>query len=181
MVLAKCSICGLEYQQPFERTFLGELVQRDSRIYGINLRFMLVLSLCNDVLPRTDDQNSTYEGASPDELALVKAAAASNVVLKEKRQKIWVLDELGTEKEYEVLVFFPFSPEKKRVSVLVKYNGTILLMVKGADQVVLPMCTSESLLEKAHEDIASFAMQVTNLPTTQFEKILYLASPLIQN
>jgi magnesium-transporting ATPase (P-type) len=163
MVLAKCSIRGLEYCQPFEDKIIGKLEKCDSHNFLDSRRFLLVLALCNDVLPATGtlSNNSLYEGASPDELALVKVAAANNIILKEKRHKLWFINELGIEKEYEVLNFFPFSPETKRVSVLLKNNNTYILMVKGADQVVLPMCTSESLMKNVCDDITSFAMEVT--------------------
>jgi P-type E1-E2 ATPase len=41
---------------------------------------------------------------------------------------------------YEVLAEFPFDSDRKRMSVIVKYENKHILMTKGADNVMIPRC-----------------------------------------
>jgi len=51
---------------------------------------------------------------------------------------------IGKEEEYEVLNILDFNNERKRMSVIVKYNGKITLYCKGADSVVFARLSDES-------------------------------------
>ena len=51
-----------------------------------------------------------------------------------------VNDHTGKTEDYEILAEIPFDSTRKRMSLLVKYEGQILLMCKGADSIMLPRC-----------------------------------------
>ena len=42
------------------------------------------------------------------------------------------------EEVYEILAEFPFDSTRKRMSLMVRSQGTIYLMCKGADSIILP-------------------------------------------
>ena len=119
------------------------------------LRAMLV---CNTVVPsrkseeqrekdrkkRAADANPysaqevEYTSSSPDELSLVQFAAAVGFVLEERAGQT-LKGRIGVERQtWEVLGVCEFSSVRKRMSVIVQDSGgEIILLMKGADDVVL--------------------------------------------
>ena len=86
----------------------------------------------------------TYQASSPDELALVKAAAEIGVVFKQRHHSDILIEHqtaiATTYKEsYKILTEFPFDSTRKCMSVLAEdqRTGRILLITKGADNVML--------------------------------------------
>ncbi|KAF4720266.1 hypothetical protein FOZ63_018146, partial [Perkinsus olseni] len=129
--------------------------------------FMLTCAICNTVIPEATNMSPIgvrFEGASPDEEALVETAARAGYILvgrnanyvtlrisrstpERKAQREW------HEITFKVLDVNEFTSERKRMSVLVQMlkvvetdngdtthvpdeNGSMLL-VKGADDVVM--------------------------------------------
>ena len=43
---------------------------------------------------------------------------------------------LGQKTNIEVLRFFEFNSDRKRASVIIRHNGVIKLMIKGADSII---------------------------------------------
>ncbi|RHZ32140.1 hypothetical protein DYB31_000347 [Aphanomyces astaci] len=128
--------------------------------------FLTVLAVCHTVLPETpslmtsirpsdvdSDQVSkadcsdpaltavTYSAASPDEQALVCAAAFFKYAFVSRTQKttsVRIHDSLVT---FDTLAILEFNSTRKRMSVVVRSNSpsrTIYLFTKGADGVVMP-------------------------------------------
>ena len=83
------------------------------------------------------DHNYRYEGPSPDEICLVDIAASlgykflkttnegKNVQIWEKVEKIKVLQQ------------FEFNSKRKRSSIIIEHEGTIKMLIKGADSAIL--------------------------------------------
>ena len=73
--------------------------------------FLVLLSVCHTVIPETDDAGAIYyNAASPDEKALVEAAAKYGYVFVARRPEsvtIRVLD--GSEQTYEILNVIEFT------------------------------------------------------------------------
>jgi len=45
--------------------------------------------------------------------------------------------------EYEILKEFPFDSDRKRMTLIVKYQGRYILMCKGADSIMYPRISKE--------------------------------------
>ncbi|XP_074588243.1 phospholipid-transporting ATPase 1-like [Curcuma longa] len=102
--------------------------------------FFLALATCNTVVPilvETPDPSVKlidYQGESPDEQALVYAAAAYGFMLVERTSGHIVVDVLGERQRFNVLGLHEFDSDRKRMSVVIGFpDKTIKLFVKGAD------------------------------------------------
>ncbi|XP_062211113.1 phospholipid-transporting ATPase 1-like isoform X2 [Phragmites australis] len=102
--------------------------------------FFLALATCNTIVPMITDGADPkkkvidYQGESPDEQALVSAAAAYGFVLVERTSGHIVIDVLGEKQRYEVLGLHEFDSDRKRMSVIIGCpDKTVMLFVKGAD------------------------------------------------
>lgn len=73
-----------------------------------------------------------YEGASPDETALVVACRRYGVVYRDFKDGYHVIGYLGQEESYEVLQILEFDADRKRMSVVVRYSSDVVaILVKG--------------------------------------------------
>ncbi|KAG0489547.1 hypothetical protein HPP92_006410 [Vanilla planifolia] len=106
--------------------------------------FFLALATCNTIVPivtETDDPEVRlidYQGESPDEQALVYAAAAYGFVLIERTSGHIVIDALGQRQRFDILGLHEFDSDRKRMSVIVGFpDKTVKVFVKGADNSML--------------------------------------------
>uniref|UniRef100_A0A0E0NUG2 Phospholipid-transporting ATPase n=1 Tax=Oryza rufipogon TaxID=4529 RepID=A0A0E0NUG2_ORYRU len=102
--------------------------------------FFLALATCNTIVPLILDGPDPkkkivdYQGESPDEQALVSAAAAYSFVLVERTSGHIVIDVLGEKQRFDVLGLHEFDSDRKRMSVIIGCpDKTVKLFVKGAD------------------------------------------------
>ncbi|CAL4939192.1 unnamed protein product [Urochloa decumbens] len=102
--------------------------------------FFLALATCNTIVPMITDGPDPkkkvidYQGESPDEQALVSAAAAYGFVLVERTSGHIVIDVLGEKQRYDVLGLHEFDSDRKRMSVIIGCpDKSVKLFVKGAD------------------------------------------------
>ncbi|KAF8647469.1 hypothetical protein AX16_006674 [Volvariella volvacea WC 439] len=108
--------------------------------------FFTVLALCHTVLTSVNQETGelTYKSQSPDEAALVQAAADVGFVFRGREKEILTMTtpftEEGEVERYELLNILEFSSARKRMSVIVrKLDGDdrrIMLLSKGADNVI---------------------------------------------
>ncbi|KAJ8458685.1 hypothetical protein OPV22_031611 [Ensete ventricosum] len=86
------------------------------------LDFFLALATCNTIVPQLVDTSDPgvklidYQGESPDEQALVYAAAAYGFVLIEKTSGHITVDVLGERQRFEILGLHEFDSDRKRMS-----------------------------------------------------------------
>jgi phospholipid-translocating ATPase len=124
--------------------------------------FLLSLALCHTCLPEVQENGDIeFQAASPDELALVKAAQECGYMVIDRPARSITLTHPGegldsTEvitETYDVLDVVEFSSKRKRMSIVVRFpNGKICIFCKGADSAVLPRLRLASLaLNKAGE------------------------------
>ncbi|KAL5228484.1 hypothetical protein ABZP36_016749 [Zizania latifolia] len=104
------------------------------------LEFFLALAACNTIVPLVLDTRDPkqklidYQGESPDEQALVYAAASYGIVLVERTSGYVVIDVLGERRRFDILGLHEFDSDRKRMSVIVGCpDKTVKLYVKGAD------------------------------------------------
>ncbi|CAA6654512.1 unnamed protein product [Spirodela intermedia] len=138
---ADCSVrVGDQFWRPKMRvnvnTDLVKLLRsghgREERKYVYD--FFLALSACNTINSKLID----YQGESPDEQALVYAAAAYGFVLVERTSGHIVVDILGNRQRFDILGLHEFDSDRKRMSVIVGCpDKTVKLFVKGADNSML--------------------------------------------
>ncbi|KAK8964577.1 Phospholipid-transporting ATPase 1 [Platanthera guangdongensis] len=102
--------------------------------------FFLALATCNTIVPiltETDDNAVRlidYQGESPDEQALVYAAAAYGFVLIERTSGHVVVDVFGQRQRFDIWGLHEFDSDRKRMSVIVGFpDKTVKVFVKGAD------------------------------------------------
>lgn len=115
----------------------------EGRISASALEFLRCLALNNDVVPSAgkDGGGPTYKASSPDEEALVKAAAAYGVALVEREGDNVTIECLRPDarESYTQLACFEFNSDRKRMSVILRHtaSGRVRMYCKGADDMVM--------------------------------------------
>ncbi|KAI5956561.1 DNF1 [Candida jiufengensis] len=138
-----------------------------------NHHFMLALALCHSVLTEQSDKNPhklILKAQSPDEAALVGTARSLGFNFKGTTKKGFLVDELGTTKEYQVLNTLEFNSTRKRMSCIIKIPGEnlndeprALLICKGADSIIYERLSKEyndpAMLESTAKHLEEYATE----------------------
>lgn len=106
--------------------------------------FFTCIALCHSALASVDPKTSaiSYKAQSPDEAALVQAAADVGFVFLGREREILRMQSPfspGEVQEWELLEMLDFTSARKRMSVVVRKmdeEGRIVLFTKGADNVI---------------------------------------------
>jgi magnesium-transporting ATPase (P-type) len=101
---------------------------------------MLVLSVNHDCMAeekKSDKQEVNYQGPSPDEVALVDTARHLGYEFKQSSDSGKVININGVDTEIQVLEVFEFSSKRKRSSTIIKHDGVIKMLTKGADSIII--------------------------------------------
>ncbi|KAF8037557.1 hypothetical protein BT93_B0439 [Corymbia citriodora subsp. variegata] len=118
-------------------------------------KFFQVLAICHTVIPDVDRETGDiyYEAESQDEAAFVIAARKVGLEFFERKPTSISLHELDYERDknivvrkYELLHVLEFSSSRKRMSVIVKSEGDLLLLCKGADSVMFDRLSKDGRL-----------------------------------
>ena len=109
--------------------------------------FWVALALANECMVKYENNDIKYIGISQDDLELVKAASEQGYKLIETSFDSKTIKINGENCRYEVLKVLGFSSERKRMSIIVKYQDEIILYIKGADSEI-----SKRLSKKALEN-----------------------------
>lgn len=120
--------------------------------------FWSTLALCHTVLASisSEDGSLSYKAQSPDEAALVQAAADVGYIFLGKEPSSQVLrmrTPTGQIERYELLNVLDFTSARKRMSVILRRlldggeEGELVLLCKGADNVIFER------LEKGRGDV----------------------------
>ena len=127
---------------PFRDQRLSEALRDGDSEHAKQLgNFFRCLALCHTVLVENlEDGSIEYQAQSPDEQALVQAAAdAGFIFLGKERQTLRILTPYSQKPEvYELLTVNEFSSARKRMSVIVRResDGQMLMLAKGADSIM---------------------------------------------
>ncbi|KAI8711636.1 Phospholipid-transporting ATPase [Fusarium sp. LHS14.1] len=117
-------------------------------------RYLLAVALCHTCIPEaTENGDIEYQGSSPDEVALVRAAKEMGFIVTQRSSQAVTVSILGSTGRPDVQVFqildvIEFDSNRKRLSIILQCpDGRIWLVCKGADTVLLPR------LAEAPEDL----------------------------
>ena len=100
--------------------------------------FVRCLATCHTVIREKD---GTYRAESPDELALVQGAAKMNCSVLERGTVNMSTSLFGERCDFTVCAVNQFNSARKRASLLLKNSrGEYLLVCKGADNIMIPLC-----------------------------------------
>ena len=167
----KLEACGLppaEAMRAFDAR-LADAVQSDSpagaRQSAVEL--LTAVAVCHTLIvdaaaPVADgtqspgDARPMYTGPSPDEVALADGARLLGVHFASRTSRGVTLNILdtGTGALFEQLAVLEFTPERQRMSVVVRRpDGRITLFCKGADTALLPLLTPAAQLGPRGLDI----------------------------
>lgn len=139
-------------------TMLADRNGKGAKIYD----FMRCLTVCHTVVRQKD---GTYRAESPDELALVEGVACYDCGLKERGTASMIVNLVGVETTFDILAVNAFNADRKRMSILVRNQSTneYLVLCKGADNIMLPLCDIDTHTKKSVEksllDLASFGLR----------------------
>ncbi|CAL1528456.1 unnamed protein product [Lymnaea stagnalis] len=176
MTFNKCSINGISYGDPKDDEGIAmEITERTQRVEFLPWNkyaektfeffdqtlvdevnnnnemahmFFTLLALCHTVMPEVKSDGSLeYQAQSPDEGALVSAARNFGFVFKSRTPSTITIEIQGQEETYELLNILDFNNVRKRMSVIVRKDGHIQLLCKGADTIMF------DLLDKKCNDL----------------------------
>ncbi|KAG6885887.1 hypothetical protein C0993_008406 [Termitomyces sp. T159_Od127] len=131
--------------------------------------FFTVLALCHTVVTSTDPVTGKieYKSQSPDEAALVQAAADVGFVFCGRDKEVLSFRTPSSVPEvdkYELLNILEFTSARKRMSVVVRKigdDGRIFLLTKGADNVIF-----QRLKDSEHELMAETEAHLNEFANT---------------
>ncbi|XP_066348308.1 phospholipid-transporting ATPase 2-like isoform X1 [Miscanthus floridulus] len=161
MILKRCCISGTLYGNDN-----GDALNDVRLVNAISsndpdvIKFLLVMALCNTVVPiKSNDDTVSYKAQSQDEEALVNAAANLNMMLISKDSSTAEICFNGSKFRYELLDILEFTSDRKRMSVVVKegQTGKILLLSKGADEALLPLACPGQQIQKYLEAVEMYS------------------------
>jgi phospholipid-translocating ATPase len=155
--------------------------------------FFTVLSLCHTVLTAVDPETGAieYKAQSPDEAALVQAAADVGFIFRGREREILRLQTPFAEEiqSYELLNVLEFTSARKRMSVIVRKlteeDSRLFLLCKGADNVIferlkggedeLKEVTGKHLDEFANEGLRTLTLAYKVIPGAHtFSRTIYV-------
>eukprot|EP01132_Coremiostelium_polycephalum_P004923 gene4923-6137_t len=161
MIFAKCSINDQIYGQDLpalEDPLLSDQLKSNNQIV---IEFFRALSLCHTVVPVVIDDKLYYKASSPDEEALVKAAAEIGIKFKTKSPSMLTIELFNESnvESYQLLHSFEFSSDRKRMSVVLRNKTTqeIKIITKGADEAIFKRLSKKNNIINSIKHIEEFA------------------------
>ncbi|XP_067103348.1 phospholipid-transporting ATPase IA isoform X2 [Osmerus mordax] len=202
MQFKKCTVAGVAYghsiqsseEAGFNDPSLLENLQSNHPTAPVIHDFMTMMAICHTAVPERIDDKITYQAASPDEGALVRAAQSLGFVFSGRTPNGVIMESLGGEQKYELLHVLEFTSVRKRMSVIVRTSsGKIRLYCKGADTVVYDRLADSSrykditlkhLEQFATEGLRTLCFAVAEISESTYQQWLEVyqrASTSIQN
>ncbi|XP_031654279.1 phospholipid-transporting ATPase IA isoform X4 [Oncorhynchus kisutch] len=178
----------------FNDPSLLENLQSNHPTAPVILDFMTMLAICHTAVPERTDDTIVYQAASPDEGALVRAAANLGFVFSGRTPDSVIIQALGAEEKYELLHVLEFTSTRKRMSVIMRTpSGKIRLYCKGADTVVYDRLADSSrykeitlkhLEQFATEGLRTLCFAVAEISESTYQQwleVFHRASTALQN
>ncbi|CAN9515194.1 unnamed protein product [Ophioblennius macclurei] len=202
MQFKKCTIAGVAYghsthssdEAGFNDPSLLENLQSNHPTAAVILEFMTMMAICHTAVPERTDGKITYQAASPDEGALVRAARNLGFVFSGRTPDSVIVEMLGAEEKYELLHVLEFTSVRKRMSVIMRTpSGKIRLYCKGADTVIYDRLADSSrykeitlkhLEQFATEGLRTLCFAVADVSESAYQQWLEIhqrASTSLQN
>ncbi|XP_045063375.1 phospholipid-transporting ATPase IA isoform X3 [Coregonus clupeaformis] len=202
MQFKKCTVAGVAYghstqsseEEGFNDPSLLENLQSNHPTAPVILDFMTMLAICHTAVPEHTDDKIVYQAASPDEGALVRAAANLGFVFSGRTPDSVIIQALGAEEKYELLHVLEFTSTRKRMSVIIRTpSGKIRLYCKGADTVVYDRLADSSrykeitlkhLEQFATEGLRTLCFAVAEISESSYQQwleVFHRAATALQN
>mmetsp|Transcript_7573 Transcript_7573/g.22355 ORF Transcript_7573/g.22355 Transcript_7573/m.22355 type:complete len:1298 (+) Transcript_7573:304-4197(+) len=129
--------------------------------------FWTAICVCHNLIVEGHDSTGEgdfrYQGPSPDEVALVEGARQLGFEFIGRTRSQITISFQGHRVTHDVLVELEFSSDRARMSVVARSpDGTIRLLCKGSDAVMLPRLragTDEKLLADTQENLHAFSVK----------------------
>lgn len=97
----------------------------------------MAINICHNITTVQGTNGVTYEGNSPDELALIEATQAIGIQLtyRDREKLVISIRDLPEAEQYTILQVFPFTSVRKRMGIIVRKDASnqILFLLKGTD------------------------------------------------
>lgn len=202
MQFKKCTIAGVAYghsthssdEAGFNDPSLLENLQNNHPTAAVIQEFMTMMAICHTAVPERAEGKITYQAASPDEGALVRAARNLGFVFSGRTPDSVIVDTLGKEEKYELLHVLEFTSARKRMSVIMRTpSGKVRLYCKGADTVIYDRLADSSrykeitlkhLEQFATEGLRTLCFAVADVSESSYQQWLEIqrrASTSLQN
>ncbi|KAK2627260.1 hypothetical protein QTJ16_003226 [Diplocarpon rosae] len=148
--------------------------------------FLLSLALCHTCLPEAKENGDVeFQAASPDELALVKAAQELGYLVIDRPARSITLTYPGSPdsaepvtESYEILDVIEFSSKRKRMSIIVRFpNGRICIFCKGADSMIMPRLKLASMAMQKKLEVSKRSIHRKSLEAEEALRRLSESSP----
>ncbi|XP_024919270.1 probable phospholipid-transporting ATPase IA isoform X5 [Cynoglossus semilaevis] len=178
----------------FNDPSLQENLQSNHPTAAVILEFMTMMAICHTAVPERTEGKISYQAASPDEGALVRAARNLGFVFSGRTPDSVFVEILGTEEKYRLLHVLEFTSVRKRMSVIMRTpSGKIRLYCKGADTVIYDRLADSSrykeitlkhLEQFATEGLRTLCFAVADISESsyqQWQEIYHRASTSLQN
>uniref|UniRef100_A0A665WHU4 Phospholipid-transporting ATPase n=1 Tax=Echeneis naucrates TaxID=173247 RepID=A0A665WHU4_ECHNA len=179
-----CLILPVSLEAGFNDPSLLENLQSNHPTAAVILEFMTMMAICHTAVPEHTDGKITYQAASPDEGALVRAARNLGFVFSGRTPDSVIVEMLGTEEKYELLHVLEFTSVRKRMSVIMRTpSGKIRLYCKGADTVIYDRLADSSrykeitlkhLEQFATEGLRTLCFAVADISESSYQQWLEL-------
>ncbi|KAJ8014650.1 hypothetical protein DPEC_G00017840 [Dallia pectoralis] len=173
---------------------LLENLQSNHPTAPVIMDFMNMLAICHTAVPEHTGDKIVYQAASPDEGALVRAAANLGFVFSGRTPDSVIIKALGGEEKYQLLHVLEFTSTRKRMSVIIRTpSGKIRLYCKGADTVIYDRLADSSrykeitlkhLEQFASEGLRTLCLAVAEISESSYQQWLEVfdrASTALQN
>ncbi|SMN18341.1 similar to Saccharomyces cerevisiae YIL048W NEO1 Putative aminophospholipid translocase (flippase) involved in endocytosis and vacuolar biogenesis [Maudiozyma saulgeensis] len=160
------------------KSFGNSNPSKKSNEIGSRVRDLVVtLAICHNVTPTFEDDEITYQAASPDEIAIVKFTESVGLSLfKRDRHSITLLHTAtGTTMSYQILQVFPFNSDTKRMGIIVYEEQTeeYWFFEKGADTVMAKIVESNVWLEEETGNMAREGLRTLVIGKKKLTKKVY--------
>ncbi|XP_046704686.1 phospholipid-transporting ATPase IA isoform X5 [Silurus meridionalis] len=202
MQFKKCTVAGVAYghsshsmeEAGFNDPSLLENLQSNHPTAAVIMEFMTMMAICHTAVPEGSEDTITYQAASPDEGALVRAARNLGFIFSARTPDSVIIDALGREERYELLHVLEFTSTRKRMSVIMRTpSGKIRLYCKGADTVIYDRLADNSrykeitlkhLEQFATEGLRTLCFAVADISESlyqQWQEVHHRACTSLQN
>lgn len=145
----------------------GESCIDYEKLGEILYEFFLSLCICHSLIVEGGEENPSYQGPSPDEVALVEAAKQLGFEFVQRSSKHVKLGFHGHSFNFEILNVMEFSSERRKMSVIARGpDGVIRLFCKGADSAIMEclrkyhfLPDGDDLMKDTNQNLTDFACQ----------------------
>ncbi|CAM4812953.1 unnamed protein product [Rotaria magnacalcarata] len=136
-------------------------------------------TLGSDVFELLSTRAISYQASSPDEIAIVDWTEQIGLTLIHRSLKSMTLKLNSTEQlfDYEILQLFPFTPETKRMGIIVRDENTneIIFYLKGADTVMQNLVQYNDWLQEESANMAREGLRTLVIAKKQLTQEKYQA------